>query len=113
MPHFRPTMCSTPSAASPLSTSDYLAVNNSWPSLERKEKKKDVASYTQAECLAFLEANKLSRLAPRFAEAEVDGPLLVSLCHPNLGTSIIEGMGMNKSDGERLVKAIKDEMQLN
>ena len=38
-----------------------------------KEKMKDVAHYTQAECLAFLEANNLSRLVPKFVEAEVDG----------------------------------------
>lgn len=109
-------MSSTPFAVSPSSassTAEYLKLNNSWPGLERKEKTKDVAHYTQAECLAFLEANNLSRLVPKFVEAEVDGPLLVSLSHPNLGASIIEGMGINKSDSGMLVKAIKNKMQVN
>lgn len=84
MTHFRPAMSSTPfavspSSASPSSTAEYLELNNRWPDLEGKEKMKDVAHYTQAECLAFLEANNLFRLVPKFVEAEVDGPLLVSL----------------------------------
>ena len=104
----------SPSSASPSSTAEYLLeLNNSWPDLERKEKMKDVAHYTQAECLAFLEANNLFRLVPRFVEAEVDGPLLVSLSHPTLGASIIEGMGINKSNSGILVKAIKSKVQVN
>ena len=79
MTHFRPAMSSTPFAVSPSSTAEYLELNNSWPDLERKEKMKDVAHYTQAKRLAFLEANNLFRLVPKFVEAEVDGPLLVSL----------------------------------
>ena len=79
MTHFRPAMSSTPFAVSPSSTAEYLELNNSWPDLERKEKMKDVVHYTQAKCLAFLEANNLFRLVPKFVEAEVDGPLLVSL----------------------------------
>ena len=38
---------------------------------------------------------------------------MVSLSHPTLVASIIEGMGMNKSDGGILVKAIKNKMQVN
>ena len=60
----------SPSSASPSSTAEYLELNNSWPGLERKEKMKDVAHYTQADCLAFLEANNLFRLVPKFVEAE-------------------------------------------
>ena len=72
----------SPSPASPSSTAEYLELNNSWLDLERKEKTKDVAHYTQAECLAFLEANNLFRLVPKFVEVEVDGPLLVRISHP-------------------------------
>ena len=74
---------------------------------------KDVAHYTQAERLAFLEANNLFRLVPRFVETEVNGPLLVSLSHPTLGASVIEGMGINKSNSGILVKAIKNKVQVN
>ena len=106
-------MSSTPFAVSPSSAAEYLELNNSRPGLERKEKMKDVAHYTQAECLAFLEANNLFRLVPKFVETEVDGPLLVSLSHPTLGANIIEGMGIKKSDSGILVKAIKNKMQVN
>ena len=82
MAHFRPAMSSTHFAVSLSTTAEYLELNNSWPSLERIEKMKDVAHYTQAECLAFLEANNLFRLVPKFVEVEVDGPLLVNLSHP-------------------------------
>ena len=103
----------SPSSASPSSAAEYLELNSSRPGLERKEKMKDVAHYTQAECLAFLEANNLFRLVPKFVETEVDGPLLVSLRHPTLGANIIDGMGINKSDSGILVKAIKNKMQVN
>ena len=106
-------MSFTSFAVLPSSTAEYLELNSSRPGLERKEKMKDVAHYTQAECLAFLEANNLFRLVPKFVEAEVDGPLLVSHRHPTLGANIIKGMGINKSDSGILVKAIKNKMQVN
>lgn len=75
------------------------------------EEKKRVTDYTPAEVINFLDANNLSLLVPKCVEAEIDGPLLASLCHPYLGSSIIQGMGIDKEDGERLVKAIKREMK--
>ena len=63
---------------------------------------KDVAHYTQAECLAFLEANNLFRLVPKFVEAEVDGPLLVSLSHPTLA-GVLSGVDIQKSRSSDIV----------
>lgn len=75
-----------------------------------REKKKNVAGYSSKECIHFLEANDLSKFVPKFIEIDVDGPLLASLCHPSFGHSILEGMGINRDDGEVIVQVIEKEM---
>lgn len=80
--------------------------------VHQPEAKKKLTSYTCKECIDFLEVNQLSSFIPQFVEAEVDGPLLASLCHPNLGYSILEGMGINKVDGAVIVNAVEKEMFL-
>lgn len=99
-PH--PNMCSTPEAR--LSSSD-----SSFYQPEVKRRKK-LISYTCSNCIEFLEANGLASFIPQFIEAEVDGPLLASLCHPNLGYSILQGMGISELDGVAIVEAVKKEI---
>lgn len=99
-PH--PQMCSTPEVtSSPAGSSLYQP--------EIKERKK-LTSFTCKDCIAFLDANELSTFVPQFIKAEVDGPLLASLCHPSLGHSILEGMGIDKEDWSVIVNAVKREM---
>lgn len=105
-PH--PYMCSTPEAAP---TSPQYPCMHDHES-EVKERKK-LTSYTLKDCIEFLEANKLTAFVPQFVESEVDGPLLASLCHPSLGYSILEGMGISKTDGDFIVNAVKSEMALS
>ena len=100
-PH--PHMCSTPEATP--TSSPFSSVQNP----EVKERKR-LTSYTCEDCIEFLRANQLTPFIPHFKEAEVDGPLLASLCHPSLGYSIIEGMGISFTDGDSIIKAVKAEM---
>ena len=76
-----------------------------------KGTKSHIAQYTLASCCIFLESHNLERFIPNFVQAEVDGPLLATLCNPHIGSSILEGMSIvDASDKEALVKAVKEEM---
>ena len=72
-----------------------------------KERKKNIARFTKLECLTFLEQNWLSSLKEYFVRAGVDGPLLASLIHPDLGDSIMQKLGIDECCQELLIKAIE------
>ena len=76
-----------------------------------EERKSPITQYTLAKCCNFLEEHKLEMLIPQFVQAEMDGPLLVSLCNPHINNSILEGMGIiNTCDKEALIKAVTEKM---
>jgi len=74
------------------------------------ERDKKLATFTLEDVINFLDANNLGSFVPKFVEAEFDGPLFASLCHPHFGSSILQDMGIGKEDGELIVNAIKREM---
>ena len=76
-----------------------------------QETKSRIAQYTLANCYTLLEMHNLAQFIPNFVQAEVDGPLLVTLCNPDIGGSILEGMGIvHSSDKEAVITAVKKEM---
>ena len=76
-----------------------------------QETKSRIAQYTLANCCTLLEIHNLAQFIPNFVQAEVDGPLLVTLCNPHIGGSILEGMGIvHPSDKEAVITAVKKEM---
>ena len=76
-----------------------------------KETKLPITQYTLASCCNFLECHNLEQLIPNFVQAEVDGPLLATLCNPHINSSILEGMGIVKAcDKEALIEAVKQEI---
>ena len=79
----------------------------------KSNNEKNITSYTCNDCVEFLEINGLESFIPQFVEAQVDGPLLASLCHPCLGNSILDGMGINKQGRVAIIDAIKRAMPDN
>lgn len=81
------------------------------PTQPLEERKSPITHYKLAKCCNFLEEHKLEKLIPQFVQAEMDGPLLVSLCNPHINNFILEGMGIvNTCDKEALIKAVTDKM---
>ena len=78
------------------------------PTQPLEERKSPITHYTLAKCCNFLEEHKLEKLIPQFVQAEMDGPLLVSLCIPHINNSIL-GI-VNTCDKEALIKAVTDKM---
>ncbi|KXJ11166.1 hypothetical protein AC249_AIPGENE11745 [Exaiptasia diaphana] len=106
-----PQLTSTPIFMSSAKVPNATLADSSSPVKRCYEEKKDIAAYSHVEVINFLDDNNLHLFVPKFVEAEVDGPLLASLCHPYLGASILQGMGIGGEDGEAIVEAIRKEMK--
>jgi len=91
------------------STESTECFNINHQGIKSSPKVKMMREFNLQDCCTFLKRNELERFIPQFLDAEMDGPLLISLAHPMFNESILSGMGItDKCEQIVLINLVKE-----